>query len=225
MAAQGGGADTPAYMEHLVGAYTFKGRSNDDADKATMYDSSGNGNHGTLNFTTWGKTTYGYNGWENNMLCIGGVNSEDVTIEFSENMDGWTFICDRQMLRYNYGALLGSGQTQASSPVLAEYSTNNVVHFANCSGGSRYSSTPSSSSYGTNDGVFWMNLSKYQNVPMTQRTETRSSNTLRIGRVRGDVVNVAVVNLRGLYVFNTSLDPADIEHFIINNIDPTYTLP
>lgn len=224
MGAQGGGADTPAYMEHLVGAYTFKGRSNDDADRATLYDNSGRGNNLSVkdSFAWGGLALAGYDytlGFEDDAFVFKGVSVASVT--FDDDILGWTFIFDRDILltpSVSNGSLMWCGP---NTPIYTtmEFNSSSIdsVIYGNSVSTGRYRLVTSTQ----RSGVTWMNGGLVDNKEMTKLSEVSAKRQFNLGGYGGSWV----YRLRSLHIFNTSLDPADIEHFIINNIDPTYTLP
>lgn len=224
MGAQGGGADTPAYMEHLVGAYTFKGRSNDDADRAILYDNSGRGNNLTVK-DSFGWGTLALNGYDyrlgfaDDALIFRG--DRVATVTFDENISGWTFIFDRDILLFpqsDFGALMWCG---TGTPIYTtmEFNGSDIdsVVYGNSIDSGRYRLVTSTQK----TGVTWMAGGFVDNKEMNEMTERALTKTFNLGGYSGSWL----YRLRSLHIFNTSLSPEEVEHFVKTNIDPTYTLP
>lgn len=226
MGAQSNGGG-PAYMEHLIGAYTFEGRSNDDEDRAVILDKSGNGNTLSLVDMNWGNgDSYTLTGFYDDYLCLAPRNGGYGIINYDNALDAKNITIIYSADSYgvegleNYGATIGSeGYNDANtSPIYMQYSEYGVV-YSRCVD-FRISKT---SKYPI---VNWMNYGYFNNQPMqaiaVKDTQIRS---ILVGRIRSSIPENQRIKVKCIYIFNTNLDPADIEHFIINNIDPTYTLP
>lgn len=214
MGVSGGGR--PPYMEHLIGAYTFGGRSNADADRNTLYDISGHENNLTVksNFE-WGKEVDSYTlGFVDDAFIFS--QSSVATTLFKELINGWTFIFDRDILkeyRDGYTSLMWCGSTTPIYICMDFYNGTDNLLYRNGFGNTAYKlyKAPSSTR------ISWMSLDFADGEQMAAETNFVIPNRFNLGSFSG----TRLIRLRALYIFNTNLTPEEVEDFVKKNIDAT----
>lgn len=208
----------------LIGAYTFEGRTNDDADRDIVQDKSMYGNNMTLVNMDWGASkngvTCGYN--DDALYMFQGTKAPYGRINVELN--DFTIIVHRSELFTSalgsYSALIGSEDISNTnvSPLIIDY-TDDGTSFKSSAFGKSISKRGGSP-------VVWMTNSLFDNVSMNSGdvVGTRVGKIL-LGKLRINTGNTQTIGIKGLYIFRQNLHPATIERFIQKHIDESYVLP
>lgn len=223
---------SPIEWNGLVGAYTFINRTNDDANRDIVPDRSGNGNFMTLYNMNYGYENPNYDfikeGYFNDKLYFRstyfGGNSYG-KIEMAEPLEEVTIIMKRSavydlntnVMRSGTSAV-GSGETQAANIFSLERFN-----------GSAISNEVEGLSVADRDSaeIVWMNATHYCGKKMSGTKQDKvHDGVIYINRDRGDLTGLGRgAMIDGIFIFNRSLSPTEIEEFIHKYIDSSYTLP
>lgn len=210
----------------LVGAYTFKGRSNEDADYDLVQDRSGNGNIMTIYWTDFGKKDSNLpdllgNGYWNDMLWFNG--STYAKIALPNGLTTMTVISKRTVFNPGVGGiwtpLIGSGSAAGKGLLWMEYREGSAKEISQFNGKKFVIGKAESP-------IVWMN-NTYYNGHLLTGTEGADihDGIIYLNRFRGDVAGSNPLQMTCLYIFNRELAPAEIETFIKAHIDADYVLP
>jgi hypothetical protein len=207
----------------LIAAWSAKGKSNDDADRAVLRDLTGNGYDLTLNgfaFNTEG-SGYGHPEYPDALVFDGvddyGVNS-DMPI-----LTDYTFIVKREILDdFSTRAMVASysgNPTLDAGPFWFEYARSpsqiNTYSFGKAT---RINLNKSKF-------VSYQTKSKYNGKDISFNDSLSSGKRMTIGgfyAYRGIDINMAFYSA---YLFDRSLDEQEIKAFIRKYIDADYLLP
>lgn len=221
-----------AEMEaHLIGKFSFEGRSNDDADRSIVLDQSNGGSIMTLYLdSSWGKgDDYTKTGYYDDALCLAEKNAY-VSIQLPQPIkEEFTIIAHRMWYNLGgfngsrYSSLIGSSDVRnaSSSPIYLEYKGDSI-------------STPivSRSAFAIyNDRVespiAWLTPNMYNNREMGATTEEGEVQTLYLGRLRANIApnSMPRVVLYSLHIFKKTYSPDEIAAYIRGKILPDYQLP
>lgn len=213
-------------FEGLIGAYTFEGRSNEDADRDIVEDKSGYNNTLTLKSMQWGFIDSAYPDvvreglWDDALwLSVSGCGE----IALPKGLTDFTVIAKRFVFSANAGRewapLVGTGKSSGKGLFWLEYNEGNG-RYANQVNGLKYTLSSLESE------ITWMTNTHYNGHRLTgtQGNDVHDG-MVYINRFRGDVGNAKFQKIYAVYLFNRQLSPSEIEAFIKEKIDASYVLP
>ena len=213
-------------FEGLIGAYTFEGRSNEDADRDIVEDKSGYNNTLTLKSMQWGFVDSGYPDlvreglWDDALwLSVSGYGE----IALPKGLTDFTVIAKRFAFNANAGGawapLVGTGKSSGKGLFWLEYVADNG-QYTNQVNGLKYTLSSLESE------ITWMTNTLYNGHRLTgtQGNDVHDG-MVYINRFRGDVVSAKFQKIYAVYLFNRQLSPSEIEAFIKEKIDASYVLP
>lgn len=218
-------------MKHCVAKYTFDGRTNADADRNTLYDSSGNENHMTLYNMSWGASYSDLvkEGYFNGALYLrpkanGGNSYGMVTLKTP--LSEMTLIIKRAQYAINnnlnvaWCALIGSGYEPSNALMSLEYKNDSGIMTSQADGliiNERNS-----------QDIVWMNMTHYCGKKLTGTAAGKvHDGRVYLNKLRGNLsINGGnAQKIECIYIFNKSLTPSEIKAVITTEIDATYVMP
>lgn len=206
--------------EFLMARFSFEGRTNQDSDRTTVYETTGKGFATmTIKMASWTKD-YGY---QDDILVGNGDANSYGTITLAEPIgDNFTIIIHRDLLPIDEigGTLLGSASPASGQSTLwMEYKTNGALQTV-CRGGII-------SSERIDSPVAWMTPNSYNGLVNENLTTSNSYTTtqLVIGKMRTGVSSAQKFKIHSIHIFNKSFSPSEIEKYIQKYIDGSYSLP
>ena len=213
-------------FEGLIGAYTFEGRSNEDADRDIVEDKSGYNNTLTLKSMQWG---FIHNtlpdlireGFWDDALWLSQSGYGEITLP--NGLTDFTIIAKRYIYAASSGRgwspLVGTGKSSGKGLFWLEYNADNGIYTTQVNGLSYTISSLESE-------VTWLTNTHYNGHRLTG---TQGNNVhdgmVYINRFRGDVSTTKFQKIYAVYLFNRQLSPSEIEAFIKEKIDASYVLP
>ena len=216
---------------HIVAAYNFKGRSNDDADRDVILPYLGGGNMVVEFGNYWGAgdeyTRTGY--YDEALSCASNCKGAIINLPILLQND-FTIIVKRAFysatgLKNNvYTATIGSTgyDDNTQCPLLIEYQSATGAFETNVMGRTYKNRI--------DDGfnIAWVTPEYYNNAPLAVTTSTHSQpfNILNIGRVRSTLGAFAQRwTMYEIHIFDKTYTPEEIEMYIRRAIDSRYVLP
>lgn len=213
----------------LIGAYSFAGKSNDDADWNIVKDMSGKGaDLEILDATNGVKDSVagmssGYqsdgsyfkgNGSGNGYCRVAIPTLSDFTIILKRN--AWT--------SDQWKTFLGTDNAEGGSSIYIDYrEANNTFspHYARTNTHTLYSKEVK------NATLIWMTPTHFNGIAMDEAPTINppAEGYMYIGKIRGNQAATTRWQIYSLYIFNQSLPHELIEQFIQENIDESYVLP
>lgn len=195
----------------LIAAWSAKGKTNADEDRAILKDLTGNGYDITLNGFAFNTEESGYNNPQYpDALVFDGVDDYGI----NENMPiltDYTIIAKRKFINGGKGALLTKADDVTKGAFVFEGGDSFITKL--WSFGRRNDIDVIS------DDISWMTTLSYNEKPLK----------------KGSVADVNTISLGGsrywqgafcsIYLFDRSLDKQEIKEFIRKYIDPDYVLP
>lgn len=213
-------------FEGLIGAYTFEGRSNEDADRDIVEDKSGYNNTLTLKSMQWGVIDSAYpdlvrEGFWDDALWLSQSGYGEITLP--NGLTDFTVIAKRFVFAAAAGRgwspLVGTGKSNGKGLFWLEYNADNGIYTTQVNGLSYTLSSLESE-------VTWLTNTHYNGHRLTG---TQGNNVhdgmVYINRFRGDVGTTKFQKIYAIYLFNRQLSPSEIEAFIKEKIDASYVLP
>ena len=213
-------------FEGLIGAYTFEGRSNEDADRDIVEDKSGYNNTLTLKSMQWGFIHNNLpdlirEGFWDDALWLSQSGYGEITLP--NGLTDFTIIAKRFVYGANAGnrwsPLVGTGKSSGKGLFWLEYIADNG-QYTNQVNGLNYTLSSLESE------VSWMTNTHYNGHRLTG---TQGNNVhdgmVYINKYRGDVNSTRYQKIYAVYLFNRQLSPSEIEAFIKEKIDASYVLP
>lgn len=213
-------------FEGLIGAYTFEGRSNEDADRDIVEDKSGYNNTLTLKSMQWGFIDSAHpdlvrEGLWDEALWLSRSGYGEITLP--NGLTDFTIIAKRFAFNANAGRewspLVGTGKSSGKGLFWLEYNAGKG-QYTNQVNGLNYT-LPSLESE-----ITWMTNAHYNGHRLTgtQGNDVHDG-MVYINRFRGDVSTTKFQKIYAVYLFNRQLSPSEIEAFIKEKIDASYVLP
>lgn len=213
-------------FEGLIGAYTFEGRSNEDADRDIVEDKSGYNNTLTLKSMRWGFIDDPYpdlvrEGFWDDALWLSRSGYGEIALP--NGLTDFTIIAKRFAFNADAGdqwsPLVGTGKSSGKGLFWLEYVADNG-QYTNHVNGLNYT-LPSLESE-----ITWMTNTHYNGHRLTgtQGNDVHDG-MVYINRFRGDVNTTRFQMIYAVYLFNRQLSPSEIEAFIKEKIDASYILP
>lgn len=222
------------YPPNLVAAWSAKGKSNDDADRAVLKDLTGNGHDIALNnFAFNGDSGYG-NPEYPDALVFDGVDDYGVCSNMPILTD-YTVIVDYNIIKYKSpyaNSIIAKEFTPSASGIPISYEAFQIKYWPDSiSTSSFYKSTTIKPIV---EGVIYQSKNSFNGASIESGTNTDTH-----------VIGIGVCNLKGTeespypqsydfcsniafrsaYVFNRSLSESEIKSFARKYIDPEYLLP
>lgn len=223
------------YPPNLVAAWSAKGKSNDDADRAVLKDLTGNGHDIALNnFAFNGDSGYG-NPEYPDALVFDGVDDYGVCRNMPVQTD-YTVVFDYNAISSRADGyksdIIGKTYLESPSSDIPEEIASFDIKFSNSKMyGSSYSN--STVELPLMHDVIYQTKSSFNGKPITPGNFKDSpiislgvsnfiGGTIDSATPRGHYANMAI---RSAYLFNRSLSESEIKSFARKYIDPEYLLP
>ena len=214
-------------FEGLIGAYTFEGRSNEDADRDIVEDKSGYNNTLTLKSMLWGfidgsNPNFVREGFWDDALWLSRNGYGEIALP--KGLTDFTIIAKRAVFGVNAGSnwcpLVGTGRSRGTGLFWLEYNADDGRGYTNQVNGLMYALTSLESE------VSWMTNTYYNGHRLTgtQGNDVHDG-MVYINGFRGDVTGGKYQKIYAVYLFNRQLAPSEIEAFIKEKIDASYVLP
>lgn len=207
----------------LIAAWSAKGKSNDDEDRAILKDLTGNGHDITLNgfaFNTEG-SGYGHPEYPD-ALVFDGVDDYGINEDMSILTD-YTVICDREIISWRiYGAVMAKCiNVEKNGAFIFEipfYSDNR----SKCSS---FVGNLTNVTINNKRSINYLVKNKYNGITEITPGTGIDGTYISIGNLRGDSRYSTSIAFYSAYLFDRSLDEQEIKSFIRKYIDPEYLLP
>ena len=210
--------------DSLIGAYSFAGKSNGDADWNIVKDMSGKGE----DLKILGMTPSGSDGYQADGSFYKDSTSKGYCQVALPPLQEITIIVKRKRYTLQAWQCFLSVPLPSNSDTAILYmdqnGTNNVYDAHSCRSFTHYIKD---SSINSSDGVMWMNSDMFNNKTMGKASVNYapfSGGNLYIGKISASTI-ANNWRIYSLYIFNKSLTPELIEQFIQENIDESYVLP
>lgn len=206
-----------------IAAWTAMGKKNNDVDKSTLYDITGNGHdiklHG-FDFSTNG-SGYENDGYEN-ALIFDGIDDYGICNNLPLLPNGYTFIIKRKrLIEKDENAIFLKGTNPNSSILTFENKALNgriyEVSYGSDNDGKIKNFSQNDIVYRTDTSYDGISLSKGNYV------ENETNRSAFLGSLNG--YRFSNFAFYSAYLFDRTLTEKEIECFIRNNIDSNYKLP
>lgn len=206
----------------LIAAWSAKGKSNDDEDRAVLKDLTGNGHDITLNGFAFNTSDSGYNNpLYPDALVFDGVDDYGINENMPVQTD-FTLIVNREYINTNRGScLISKAKVVGQGAFVMEIADSNlntehkVFSFNAVTNCRLY-----------NNNISYLIPNRYNNTDISRGT-ANDTNTIILGTVRPNDSVSRYFNgaFYSAYLFDRSLDEQEIKAFIRKYIDPEYLLP
>lgn len=203
----------------LIAAWSAKGKSNDDEDRAILKDLTGNGHDITLNGFAFTSESGYNNPLYPDALVFDGVNDYGINKDMPIQ-DDFTLIVNREYINTNRSScLISKANVVGQGAFIMEIADSSLINNA-----AIYSFGALNACRLYNNNISYLTPNSYNNINISRGTANDTS-VITLGTIRvndGRKFNGAFYSA---YLFDHSLDEQEIKAFIRKYIDSEYLLP